>query len=195
MRYSRLLAFLLFGFFYALGNLGGNYAGWEVILKWFESANGSETISPVFTHPIVLLCFAILPSVGQWWSEWLGAEGKEKWVIYAIMAADLGINTIGFYYLIMGTFAFPPVWSVFVFLAVLAFIPNVVCQSLATTNLKRLLDGSERPRQNKQEKVKKPAPPPDSIRSAMMRGRQEEPAQTTRRANGSIPLDIEELGL
>lgn len=194
MRYSRLLAFLLFGFFYALGNIGGNYAGWDVIFKWFEVANGEKTtIDPMFTHPLVLLCLAILPSVGQWWSEWLGAEGKEKWIIYAIMAADLGINTIGFYYLVMGEFSFPPVWSVFVFLAVLAFIPNVFCQSLATTNLKILLGEPEQPRKDKKEKSKKPVMPPSTVRPTMLQGRREKPIHTSRRTNGSIPLEIEEL--
>lgn len=190
MRHSRLLAFLLFGFFYALGNIGGNWAGWEVILAWFESANGAKTIHPMLTHPLVLLCLAILPSVGQWFWEWVGVESKWKWAVLAVMACDWAINTVGFYYLAMGEFSLPPVMSVLIFLAVLALIPNILCQSLATLNLKKLLDGSES-RQNR--KGGKPAPPPENIRSAMMRGKQEQPAQTARRTNGSIPLDIEEV--
>lgn len=191
MKYSRLLAVVLFGTFYALGNIGGNYVGWEVIFKWFEVANGEQTIDPIFTNEFVLFCLAILPSVAQWWREWVGAEGKEKWAIYAIMAGDLGINTIGFYYLVMGTFSFPPEGSVFTFLAVLAFIPNVFCQSLATLNLKKLLEERQQERGSKQGK--KPAVPPTKVQPTMMQGRYEEPAYTTRRTNGSIPLDIEEV--
>jgi hypothetical protein len=191
VRYSRLLAFILFASFYALGNIGGNYYGWDVVFQWFEVANGAKAIDPTFTSPLVLLCLAILPSVGQWWREWLGAEGKEKWVIYAIMAADLGINTIGFYYLVMGEFTFPPVMSVFVFLSVLAFIPNVFCQSLATLNLKKLLAELE---QQRARGGKKPAMPPANVRPAMLQSKRGEQA-LARRTNGSIPLDIEELQL
>lgn len=186
MSYSRLIAFVLFGSFFALGNIGGNYVGWDVILKWFESANGAATINPLFTNPLVLFALAILSSIGQWYREWHSVEDKWKWVIYLVMAADLGINTIGFYSLVMGTFTFPPVWSVFLFLAALAFIPNVVCQSLATVNLKVLLSGAE----NKQRsKDKRPAMPPAKVQPAMFR------AQSSRRSNGSIPLDVEELQL
>jgi hypothetical protein len=191
VRYSRLLAFILFASFYAMGNLGGNYAGWYVIFKWFEIANGEKAMDPLFTSPIVLLCLAILPSVGQWFREWFDIEDKWKWYIYVVMAADLGINTIGFYYLVMGEFAFPPVMSVFVFLSVLAFIPNVFCQSLATLNLKKLLAELE---QQRAKGGKKPAMPPANVRPAMMQSKRGEQA-LARRTNGSIPLDIEELQL
>lgn len=186
MSYSRLIAFVLFGSFFALGNIGGNYVGWDVILKWFESANGAATIDPLFTSPLVLFALAILSSVGQWWREWHGVEDKWKWAIYLVMAADLGINTIGFYYLVMRTFTFPPVWSVFLFLAALAFVPNVLCQSLATVNLKKLLDSTER---KPNGKGKRPAMPPAKVRPAMFQ------SQSSRRSNGSIPLDVEELQL
>jgi hypothetical protein len=187
MRYSRLLAFSLFAGVYALGNIGGNFYGWDVIFRWLEEANGIATIDPVWTHPLVLLALAIFASGGQLWREWFGVEDKWKWIIYVIMAADLGINTIGFYYLVMGTFSFPPVWGVFLFLAALAFIPNVVCQSLATINLKVLLSGSEGKQRSKD---KRPAMPPATIQPATFRAQ-----QSSRRSNGAIPLDVEELQL
>lgn len=181
-RLSRVIAFSFFAGFYILGNLGGNYVGWEVIFKWFDQANGAARVDPIFTDPLVLFALAIAPSVGQWWRDWFGVKGRWEWTVYAIMAADLAINTAGFYFLAMGTFTFPPVWSIFAFLWGLAVIPNIVCQGIATKILKEIL-----------------GTPPDSKPNARTARATEKAteAPAPRRANGGIPVQVqvEELTL
>lgn len=181
MKTSRLIAFILFGAVYVLGNIGGNYAGWDVILRWFEGVNGAATVAPIWFHPAVMLVLAILPSIGQWWGQWFSIDEKWQRAIHAIMAADLAINTIGFYDLAMGGFSWPPVFPVFIFLAAVAVVPNIVCQGIATENLKVLL-GSEGSKKGNGDIKAKPAPPPDSIL----------PAAFKRRSNGSVALEYEE---
>jgi hypothetical protein len=178
MKVSKVIAFLFFAGFYALGNLGGNYVGWEVIFKWFDQANGAAKVDSAFTHPLVLFALAVAPSVGQWWRDWFGVKGRWEWTVYAIMAADLAINSAGFYFLAMGTFTFPPVWAIFAFLWGLAVIPNIVCQGIATKILKEIMEdvSNTRPRN-------KAARAPET--------------PVNRRANGSIPaqVQVEELTL
>lgn len=182
MRKSRLLAVMIFGALWVLGNLGGNYAGWQTIFAWFESANGAATIDPIWTHPLVLCALAIAPSAAQWVREWFDMQDKWKWGIFTFMAADLGINTIGLYVLVMGKFTFPPVWPIFAFLAALAFIPNVFCQSLATLNLKELL----------KEQAAKPAKSPAKPVAKAELPLANDIVPANRRTNGSVPLQIED---
>lgn len=182
MKTSRLIAFILFGAVYVLGNIGGNYAGWDVILRWFEEVNGAATVAPIWFHPVVMFALAILPSIGQWWGQWFSIDEKWQRVVHAIMAADLAINTIGFYDLAMGDFSWPPVFPVFIFLAAVAAVPNIVCQGIATENLKVLLNGEGSRRSSGNSKTARPAPPPDSIL----------PATFKRRSNGSVALEYEE---
>lgn len=184
---SRVIAVIVFGGFWILGNVGGNYVGWEVIFKWFEVTNGDATIDPIWTHPLVFLALAIGASSGQLWRDWFGVEDKWKWGVYTVMALDLGINTIGLYYLVMRTFTFPPVWGMFIFLAGLAFIPNVGCQSLATHNLKKLLEenATKKPAKTPKPVMQKPEPKAElPIVGDIV------PAQ--RRTNGSIPMQVED---
>lgn len=189
MKTSRLIAFVLFGAVYVLGNIGGNYAGWGVILRWFEEANGAATVAPIWFHPVTLFVLALFPSGGQWYREWHSINDKWQWIIYLIMAGDLGINVVGFYSLAMGTFTFPPVWSVFLFLSIVAFIPNVLCQSLATVNLRVLLDNQTTRSNNKSSN--RPALPPNRVLPTMLR----KDTSAPRRSNGAIPTEVEELRL
>lgn len=183
MKTSRLVSFVAFGAIYALGNIGGNYVGWYVILRWFEEANGAATVDPIWFHPVVLIALALSASIGQLWQQWHSVEGKWQWVVYTIMAADLAINSIGFYDLAMGGFTWPPVFPVFIFLAVLAIVPNIIAQGIATENLKALLSSEGSQRSSRNAKASRPTPPPDSIL----------PATFKRRSNGSVALEYEEL--
>lgn len=183
MRTSRVVSFIAFGAIYALGNIGGNYAGWTVILRWFEEANGSAQVDSVWFHPLVLFALALSPSIGQLWQQWHSVDGKWQWVVYSIMAADLAINTIGFYDLAMGGFTWPPVFPVFMFLAALAVVPNIVAQGIATDNLKVILSSKAEPQRDSKSSKSRPMLPPDSIL----------PSSLKRRSNGAVALEYEEM--